>query len=240
MRNTTLPIHSVTGLRALGWTRRGPIWPVLGGSGEGDGNTGDDSPDDGDKDGQDPSKNDADKGTKDDGEFDADRAKRLVENLRGDVSGEKSKRQAAEQDAKSAKDVLAAIAKAINPDAKDGAEVDPKQLAADLTASRDSEREKTVELAVFKAAAKHNADPLALTDSRDFMAKVRKLDPNAETFASKVGDAIKKAVADNSRYAATNAPDSSGPGINNGGGSKGKKSNSLHEAVSAGLARGSG
>ncbi|CAM3536443.1 hypothetical protein TSOC111612_01390 [Tsukamurella ocularis] len=38
---TALPIHPVTGLRALGVTRRGPVWPAIGGSGEGDGNTGD-------------------------------------------------------------------------------------------------------------------------------------------------------------------------------------------------------
>lgn len=41
----TLPVHPVTGLRALGIGKRGPIWPVLGGSGEGseggnDGGTG--------------------------------------------------------------------------------------------------------------------------------------------------------------------------------------------------------
>ncbi|OLT27750.1 hypothetical protein BJF83_17345 [Nocardiopsis sp. CNR-923] len=30
-----LPTHPTTGLRALGWTRRGPIWPVLGGDGTG-------------------------------------------------------------------------------------------------------------------------------------------------------------------------------------------------------------
>lgn len=32
-----LPVHPVTGLTALGMGRRGPIWPVIGGSGEGDG-----------------------------------------------------------------------------------------------------------------------------------------------------------------------------------------------------------
>jgi len=41
MRKTTLPIHPTTGLRALGFSKRGPIWPVLGGDGNGDGNTGD-------------------------------------------------------------------------------------------------------------------------------------------------------------------------------------------------------
>lgn len=42
MNTTYLPRHPVTGLRALGLTKRGaPIWPVLGGDGTGDGNTGD-------------------------------------------------------------------------------------------------------------------------------------------------------------------------------------------------------
>lgn len=40
--NTTLPRHPGTGLLALGLTKRGtPIWPVLGGDGTADGNTGD-------------------------------------------------------------------------------------------------------------------------------------------------------------------------------------------------------
>lgn len=41
MSDNTLPIHPTTGLRALGYTSRGPVWPALGGSGEGDGATGD-------------------------------------------------------------------------------------------------------------------------------------------------------------------------------------------------------
>lgn len=36
MSECTLPVHPVSGLRAIGFTSRGPIWPVMGGSGEGD------------------------------------------------------------------------------------------------------------------------------------------------------------------------------------------------------------
>lgn len=32
MPETNLPTHPRTGLRAVGWSRRGPIWPILGGS----------------------------------------------------------------------------------------------------------------------------------------------------------------------------------------------------------------
>ncbi|WP_025353372.1 hypothetical protein [Nocardia nova] len=35
MRTTTLPIHPRTGIRAIGWSRRGPIWPAMGGSEDG-------------------------------------------------------------------------------------------------------------------------------------------------------------------------------------------------------------
>lgn len=40
MQHTTLPIHPRTGLRALGMTSRGPVWPVMGGDGTGDGGDG--------------------------------------------------------------------------------------------------------------------------------------------------------------------------------------------------------
>ena len=32
MSAITMPIHPVTGVRAIGFTRRGPVWPVLGGA----------------------------------------------------------------------------------------------------------------------------------------------------------------------------------------------------------------
>src|SRR4051812_5749621 len=44
MGKNTLPKHPVTGLTALGFTKRGPIWPVIGGDGSGDGPTGDQPP----------------------------------------------------------------------------------------------------------------------------------------------------------------------------------------------------
>lgn len=59
MSDNTLPIHPTTGLRALGYTSRGPVWPALGGSGDGDGGTGDGGNDGG-------SGTDADGGSNDD------------------------------------------------------------------------------------------------------------------------------------------------------------------------------
>jgi hypothetical protein len=76
---------------------------------------------------------------------------------------------------------------------------DPERLAKDL-ASRDSDlRDARVELAVIKAAGKAGADPDALTDSRAFMDRIRKLDPADDDFTGKVRDLIKAAVDDNPR-----------------------------------------
>lgn len=49
--NDVLPRHPRTGLRAVGWSRRGPVWPILGGA-EDDSDDGqeDDDSDDGDED----------------------------------------------------------------------------------------------------------------------------------------------------------------------------------------------
>ncbi|QSE94189.1 hypothetical protein JWS13_39120 [Rhodococcus pseudokoreensis] len=73
MSSTILPIHAVTGLTALGLTKRGkPIWPVLGGNGEGDGDTDDKGPVDDDQDEEPDDEPDAD--TDDDPDEDEDRA----------------------------------------------------------------------------------------------------------------------------------------------------------------------
>lgn len=74
---------------------------------------------------------------------------------------------------------------------------DPAKLTAQIESAQAAHRETAIELAVFKGASKHNADPGSLTDSRAFMAKLGKLDPSEDGFAKKVSEAIKAAVADN-------------------------------------------
>ena len=77
-------------------------------------------------------------------------------------------------------------------------EVTPEQRAEQLStqlAQRDADhRAALVELAVWKAAAVHDAHPGRLTDSRTFMRGVEGLDPTADDFASKVAAAIGAAV----------------------------------------------
>lgn len=87
---------------------------------------------------------------------------------------------------------------------------DPAQLQAHIEQATAAHRETAIELAVFKGASRHSADPTALTDSRAFMTKLGKLDPSADDFTKKVNEAIKQAVTDNPKLkAAGQAPASS-------------------------------
>lgn len=112
MSSTILPIHPVTGLTALGITKRGrPIWPVIGGNGEGDGNTADDtgSEDAGDEDeGDEDTDSDEDTDTENDSDNDSDDAdddgadalgdkgKRALDKMKAKLKSEKAARVAAE------------------------------------------------------------------------------------------------------------------------------------------------
>ncbi|WP_086705599.1 hypothetical protein [Streptomyces antimycoticus] len=84
---------------------------------------------------------------------------------------------------------------------------DPAKLRAEIEKATTAHRETAVELAVYRGAAKHGADPDALTDSRAFLRSIRDLDPTSDGFAKKVDAAIKAAVEDNPKLkAASQAP----------------------------------
>ncbi|MEU8886732.1 hypothetical protein [Streptomyces sp. NPDC048442] len=113
-----------------------------------------------------------------------------------------AKKQAAEE-AKSA--LVQELGKAlglVQDDDKNATPPDPAKLTAEIERATAAHRETATELAVFKGASKHGADPGSLTDSRAFMAKLGKLDPSDEGFTKKVSEAIKAAVADNPKLKA--------------------------------------
>ncbi|MEU6279738.1 hypothetical protein [Streptomyces sp. NPDC047028] len=84
---------------------------------------------------------------------------------------------------------------------------DPAALTAQIEKATAAHRETAVELAVYRGAPKHGADPDALTDSRAFLKSIADLDPADEEFTKKVNTAIKQAVADNPKLkAAGQAP----------------------------------
>jgi hypothetical protein len=78
-----------------------------------------------------------------------------------------------------------------------------------------------VELAVYRGASKHGADPDALTDSRAFLRSIADLDPADEGFSKAVNAAIKAAVTDNPKLkAASPAPGRMGADFSGGSGGK--------------------
>ncbi|MFS4103767.1 hypothetical protein [Streptomyces sp. PD-S100-1] len=150
------------------------------------------------------------KAPKFEGDFDPAKFEKLVENIRGDVAAEKAKREAAE---KKSQEEQAAFMKRVA--AAFGIETDEQkpptleELAKQLEesrgetkASRDETRQTRVELAVYKSAVKHGADPDALLDSRTFAQAVSKLDPTVSDFNAQVEKAITDAVAANSKLKA--------------------------------------
>ncbi|CAL9607107.1 hypothetical protein SUDANB95_05511 [Actinosynnema sp. ALI-1.44] len=145
----------------------------------------------------------------------ADLAK-MVRDLRKEAGSARTtaKQQAAD---KAKADLVQQLGKALGL-VKDGdGKPDVAKLTETLTSRETALREATAENAVLKLAARNGGDGDALTDSREFMARVSKLDQSADNFRSKVGDAIKKFVADNPRYAAAGSSTSaSGGPIKNG------------------------
>jgi len=115
-------------------------------------------------------------------------------------------------------------------------ETDPAKLTEQLNNERGTARQARVELSVFRRASKHDGDPDALLDSRQFLAAVAELDPTAADFETKVEAAIKAAVTTNPKLkkaAATGPSGPSGAPIAGGPGGPAKKAGSLEEAISA-------
>lgn len=99
---------------------------------------------------------------------------------------------------------------------------DPAKLTAEIERTQRAHRETAVELAVYRGASKHGADPDALTDSRAFLKSIADLDPSDEGFAKAVQTAIKKAVDDNPKLKAGQAPARSSGDFSGGTGSRPK------------------
>ncbi|MFJ1708567.1 hypothetical protein [Kitasatospora sp. NPDC088346] len=227
MPATALPAHPNTGLQAIGLRRDGrPIWPVLGGSGEGGPHPS--APAAGDpaaQPAQPPTAPPAPPGP-------------TAEQL---ANAQRQATEAAEQ-RDQLQAALDAINKAINPDAA-GAESDPAQLAGQI-ADRDrqladlSEQLRTarVELAAHKAAETAGARPDRLLNSRAFASAVAALDPADAQFDTALQAAITAAVeADPELYRAAGAPPARSGGEFRGAPTTRTQPASLLDAISARL-----
>lgn len=202
-----LPTHPRTGLSALGVLPSGRIvWPIMGGDGTGDGgdgqggnaNAGDPGAGGDPASGGNGNAGQGEQPLGPDGQpLDPVRLQRLVDNLRAENTALKGKQQGTGQ------------APEPQQQAPDPAGQEPAPTD-DGTAER--LRAAETELAVFRAAAQHGADPGKLTDSRSFMERIARLDPSAEGHSKRLGEAIEKALTDHPHYAA---------GQVHGGGSRG-------------------
>lgn len=255
-----LPVHPLTGLRALGIGSRGPIWPVLGGApdeggGAGDGGGADasggndsgqqqDKQNDGDTSGTDSGQGASGTQSDDTGKSGEDAkpepkevkdlpawAQKIVRDARKQAADERGAKEKAEQSSKAALDKIA-----VALGFKKGEEVDPaklqEQLTADVAKANGERDEARLELAVFKAADKHGADPSALLDSRDFLKDVGELDATDKDFATDLVELIKQRVKDNPTRYAREAPKAKKSGAEHmNGGKPSERTGSLHAAV---------
>ncbi|WP_432182041.1 hypothetical protein [Streptomyces sp. NBC_00063] len=105
---------------------------------------------------------------------------------------------------------------------------DPAALKQQIEQATAAHRVTAVELAVYRGASKHGADPDALTDSRSFLKSIADLDPGDEEFAKKVQAAIKQAVTDNPKLkAASQAPARTSSDFSGSAGGRAPKDDSI-------------
>lgn len=205
---TELPIHETTGLQALGYTSKGkPIWPILGGSGEGgDGGSGggneggqQGSQGSGENGNGDGNSNDPDEITPDN--TDAKKANEAANKWRARADKDKAAAQAAQaqladlqsKTQKQLDDI--AIALGLKKE-----EATPEQLQKALNESTEkvsaaeaAAKGAQIELGVFKAAAKvDGADPADLLDRISFMKKAGELDPKSDKFLTDMEKLIRE------------------------------------------------
>lgn len=121
-------------------------------------------------------------------------AQKLIGKTRTEAASHRTKaqEQAAALDA-----TRDAIAKALGLKDDDDPVKAAQTAAQEREAAKAVARNLAVENAVLRSAGKHGADPAALTDSRSFMRALEALDPEADEFAAKVGEAITAAIEAN-------------------------------------------
>lgn len=201
---TELPVHETTGLQALGYTSKGkPIWPILGGSGEGgEGGSGG-----GNEGGQQGSQESGENGNGNEPEeitpdnTDTKKANEAANKWRARADKDRAeattaKQQLAELQSKTQKQLDdIAIALGLKKE-----EATPEQLQKALnestekvTAAEAAAKGAQIELGVFKAAAKvDGANPSDLLDRISFMKKAGELDPKSDKFLTDMEKLIRE------------------------------------------------
>ena len=154
-----------------------------------------------------------------------------VESLPADVQKIITDLRTEAGDERVAKKTLAAIQKALDPNASEESKPDPAKLAEQLTTTQTEAQQVRAENAVLRTASRVGADPDALLDSRGFLAKLKDTDP---TDTAAITALVEAAVKDNPKFRLARAADRNGTDFNGGSGEGSKSSTPvpLHQAVS--------
>lgn len=198
MMGNTAKFHPLTGARVvpIGYRKDGrAIWPIMGAS---------DDPAPVEPKPADPAAKDSEPIPEPKPDDDGKGGKSAV---LADLAKERDARQALEQqvnDLKAAQQSqLDALAKALGLKSDD-TPPDPERLAEQVKAEQAKARDAAMQLAVYRAAATHEANADALLDSTSFLASLKDVDP---ADADAVSAAIKAAVEGSDRFkVATPAP----------------------------------
>jgi hypothetical protein len=181
-----------------------------------DGNNGDAGNNGGEGEGSKASGSEGDKGTGRTGFSDLPpETQREIRELRRNE--QKLREAAKDASTKARTEILAEVSKLLGGGET---EMSPEELRERLDKVNSERSGAMVELAVHRAASKAGGDPEALLDSRAFLTRVGKLDPEAEDFTAKVADEIKSAVADNPKLGAGAPATRSGGEIGGASGDK--------------------
>ncbi|MBN8883476.1 MAG: hypothetical protein J0H73_14320 [Salana multivorans] len=170
-------------------------------------------------------------------------AQKLIRDTRAEAANHRTKAN----DATAAQQqTLDTIATALGLKKDDGQAPTVESLTEQLTTATASTqqaqtdaRAARVELAVYRAATGHSADPAALLDSRAFLAKLADLDPADADFQTKIDAAIKAAVDTNPKLKTVQVAARSGNDLTGGTGeTRTRTPKSLTDAVATAYSHG--
>lgn len=250
------PLASHAAMTVLGYRRNGaPIYAIAGGSGEGDGTadtsgssadagqTGQQQNTDGQQAAGAAQPTSSQQAASSDAKDTTDLAA-TVARLEKDLAAARKEAASSRVNAKetAAAEARAALAQDIGKAlglVKDDTPPDPAKLAEQIgtQTSRIGQlesalRQREVELAVHTVAAKHQAKPSALLDSRAFVKTVRELDPTAKDFTTQLDAAVKAAVTENPSFRSVPPAGRSGADLTGGTGEATKpRTTSLGAAI---------
>lgn len=151
-------------------------------------------------------------------------AQKIITDTRAEAAANRTGKSTVEQQ-------LAAITKALNPDA--GTEApDPEALATQIAAKDATIRTLTIDNALTAALAANQASPLTASVLRGQDA-FKDLDPTATDFQAKLDAVVKEAVTNHPELKTVQAAGVSGANFTGGSGEGAKKPTTIEDAVAA-------